>query len=100
MVPLRSSFQPWTNHPGRGMGSYDFYWSCGPGPTANMIDNFFQNHITGTKERQHKRKCQEDALDHEKFMTACPLYHLLIDAAQFAIARTWKQPRCPLADRW
>ena len=33
-------------------------------------------------------------------MTALPLYHLLINAAQFAIARTWKQPRCPLADRW
>ena len=33
-------------------------------------------------------------------MTACPLHHLLINAAQFAIARTWKQPRCPLADRW
>ena len=33
-------------------------------------------------------------------MTACPLHHLLINAAQFAIARTWKQPRCPLADEW
>ena len=24
----------------------------------------------------------------------------MFTAAQFTIARTWKQPRCPLADEW
>ena len=33
-------------------------------------------------------------------MTAHPLHHLLINAALFAIAGTWKQPRCSLADEW
>ena len=52
MTLLRSPAQTQISHPGRDMGSYDwFYMVIGPDPAAGNL-SFLQNYMTEAGERQ------------------------------------------------